>query len=675
LPGAPKGRAGRVDALIVPVDRGLDAVDAVLHRAWWAFPGAMVAAFAFTAGGHPPDAYGGGGVVVLVALAAVVLAARHPAAGWGLRLALPATALVGLTAWSYASSEWSHAPGRAALEASRTLLYAAVLLAAAARGWTAARVRGLALALLAASCAAAAAGVASHLLPDLTGIRSEQHPDRLGWPVSYWNALGLLAGMGAILAVNFAAAAGERLWVRCAGAAATPLLVSTLLLTLSRGALWSSAAGLAVWLVLARPRGLPAAALAVAPATALALLALDRGGVVGTAPADIARAGLGGTPAALLAVAVAAAAILRLLGGPLDRRLAAIRLGRRGRRVLAAGGAVVLVAAVGAGALAAQRSEIPVRAYESFVATGESDQGSASRLTDLSNNNRLSKWTIARDAFDADPLHGLGAGTYDLAWERARPTSGHVLDAHSLYLQTLAELGWPGLTLLLVALGGVLAGLGLRARGPARAVPAALLGTVVAWSLSAAVDWDWQLPVVTAWIFAAGGLALARDAAAPPLVRGRGRLPVRLAVVLACAIAAILPLRVALSQRHLDRGVAAAQAGDCAAAVAEGRRAHAALASRAGPLQLIGACELASRRWNAAERTWREVAAADPGSWLGPYGIALARAGAGRPARAALAAALARNPRERILTDRVDALRRPGRAARRAALSAPVPLP
>ena len=74
-----------------------------------------------------------------------------------------------------------------------------------------------------------------------------------------------------------------------------------------------------------------------------------------------------------------------------------------------------------------------------------------------------------------------------------------VRNAHNLYLETLAELGIPGLTLLLALLGSVFViGLGKwrRAESYERALLAAALAAAAAFVTAAAIDWVWQLTVI-----------------------------------------------------------------------------------------------------------------------------------------------------------------------------------
>src|SRR5437763_200935 len=107
--------------------------------------------------------------------------------------------------------------------------------------------------------------------------------------------------------------------------------------------------------------------------------------------------------------------------------------------------------------------------------------------------NRPHYWHVAWHEVELNPWLGSGAGTFDRYWLLYRPVSSFARDAHSLYLETLAELGPIGLALLLVALGLPLLVL-RRRRDPLLATAAA---AYVAYLLHTGVDWDWELPAVT----------------------------------------------------------------------------------------------------------------------------------------------------------------------------------
>jgi len=104
-------------------------------------------------------------------------------------------------------------------------------------------------------------------------------------------------------------------------------------------------------------------------------------------------------------------------------------------------------------------------------------------------------WGVAWHEVAANPALGSGAGTFADWWLRLRTAPLSTLEAHSLYVETLAELGPLGLALLLVALAaGLVAAWRLRSErlGPA------VLGALVTYALAAAVDFHWELAAVTA---------------------------------------------------------------------------------------------------------------------------------------------------------------------------------
>ena len=136
------------------------------------------------------------------------------------------------------------------------------------------------------------------------------------------------------------------------------------------------------------------------------------------------------------------------------------------------------------------------------------------------------------------PLLGTGAGTFGRYWAASGKALdlGGALDAHSLYLETLAELGPLGLSLLLAMLLAPLRGALARRRTPY--VPAAV-GAYAAFLVHAGLDWDWELPaVVVAALCCAGAVAAAELEPGRPLGRAvRGALLAVSAALAACAIA------------------------------------------------------------------------------------------------------------------------------------------
>jgi hypothetical protein len=106
--------------------------------------------------------------------------------------------------------------------------------------------------------------------------------------------------------------------------------------------------------------------------------------------------------------------------------------------------------------------------------------------------DRVYYWPFAWHALDS-PLRGLGSGAFAQLWALERPVAVNAIDAHSLFLEMLLELGAVGLVLgvatLSVPLVAALRGAGGWAAGAT--------GAYVAFLVHAAVDWDWEMPAVT----------------------------------------------------------------------------------------------------------------------------------------------------------------------------------
>jgi O-antigen ligase len=133
---------------------------------------------------------------------------------------------------------------------------------------------------------------------------------------------------------------------------------------------------------------------------------------------------------------------------------------------------------------------------------------SKGRLTQLT-NNRGDYWRVALTSWSAHPLTGVGAGSFSVEWRRERDSSEAALDAHSLYMETLAELGLVGGLLLLAFIVTVGAAAVRRSRDPADPLAPAAAGCLVAVLVHVGLDWTWEFPAVIliALILAASVLA------------------------------------------------------------------------------------------------------------------------------------------------------------------------
>ena len=233
-------------------------------------PGACVVLLAFQAGGFYPASWSALAFVAAIALAVRVSVIERPFAGFSPWSAVATGAFALLGAWILISASWSDAPGRALVEFGRLLAYLLVLVLCASLAPREHRLawglRWLALA-IAVVCVA---GLVSRLRPDLIA-GSGRDLSRLDYPITYWNGLALLAGVGAIIGLHLSASEREPWPVRVLAAALPPVAACTVYFTLSRGGIFATAFGLAVYLVLGFSRATPAALLAIVPTSAYAL--------------------------------------------------------------------------------------------------------------------------------------------------------------------------------------------------------------------------------------------------------------------------------------------------------------------------------------------------------------------------------------------------------------------
>ncbi len=150
-----------------------------------------------------------------------------------------------------------------------------------------------------------------------------------------------------------------------------------------------------------------------------------------------------------------------------------------------------------------------------LIATGSEKTdplpSSKERLTKIS-TNRGEYWRVAVDSFAGDPLTGVGAGSYGVEWRRERESEDFAQDAHTLYLETLAELGLVGGLLLATFLGAVLLGVARSGSDATDPIAPAAAACLAAFLVHVGLDWTWEFPAVTliALLFAAAAVQPAR---------------------------------------------------------------------------------------------------------------------------------------------------------------------
>lgn len=585
----------------------------------WALCFGLVLFLGLEGGGYDPLVHDQVGIAAWWALLATVAVGLLPRRRLGPAALGALGLLVAFALWVGLSLIWTESVEKTFTDFARALSYVAIfaLVLASRDGRETQRLIG---AVAGAIVVVAIVALLSRLHPDWFPTTAQQTgkileaEDRLSFPLNYWNALAALTAIGVPLLLQMAS--GAR-WIitRAAAAAALPAMMLVLYLTLSRGGIGATAIVVLVFLVVATDRLPKLVPLVIAAAAGALLIALahDREALhEGLANATAREQG-----DELLPIVILVCVAVGLLQAGIST------LGRRWRRPgwsrpskegawagVALGVVVLLVAALAVGA--------PGRvsdAWTEFKEGGGPGEGSE-RLSSAAGESRYQFWTSTVDQNATAPLTGTGSGTFQFWWAREGDAAETVRDAHSLYMQTLGELGIVGIVLLLSFLAWVFVS-GLRTAllsdAEERSRLAAALAGFTVFLLTAAVDWMWQVPVVpvAALMLACGLLVSGGDGTKP-------RLPVpwRAGVAVA-SLLAIVAIAIPLASLSLTRqSQASVRGGDYAAALEDARSAQNVEPAAATPrlqqalvLELMGdfaAAEAAARAAVDRESTnWR----------------------------------------------------------------------
>jgi len=588
-----------------------------------------VAALAADAGGYSPTSWGWSSIVLLLAAALTFAFGSRRLAP--LELALPAL-LAAFAAWGWLSLLWSSDVSETVHEGERMLVYvggATTLVLLGRRS----RVESILALLAAAITSICAYALATRLFTPGSGAYQvvSVDPDtalRLARPLGYANALGALAALGILLLLGFALR-GKSVVARALASAALVLLFPTLYFTYGRGAWLALAAGLMVLVAIERGRlGTLVRLLALTAPAALAVVLASRAHELTRVPASVAAATRDGHRLAVAIAVLGLVAALVPLG--LDRVERRLVFGASLRRAIVVTLAVVLA---GAAATALVRLGGPQaaarRAYHAFNAPAPLvKQDTSERLFSLSGNSRSEYWRVAWREHEHHPWLGGGAGSYQRFWLAYRPSALPVRNAHSLYLQTFAELGPLGLALVVCALAVPFGAVRDARRHPL--APAAL-GAYVAYLLHAGIDWDWEMTAVTLAALTCGVALLlaARGEEAQPLGRGSR--------VVGAVVAAVLCMLALLGFVGNRAAAAASEALDRAnpsAAETQAQRARRWEPWSPEPWRLLGEAQLEVGKIDQAKRSFRHGLGKDSGDW--ELWLDLALSSSGRERRAAL---------------------------------------
>lgn len=523
------------------------------------------------------------------------------------RLATPARvllgALVAYALWTALSLTWTESSERTFTELARTLDYLGVVLLLGLvvdrRTWRSAAA-GLGAGALTVCLLALVSRLAPSAFPTDWAAQTFR-ADRLDYPFGYWNAIGAWAAMSAALALARSVHETSRP-IRALSLGLVPVACVVAYLTYSRTAVAAVALALVLVLAMSRNRGTALIhAAAAAAGTGLAILAIRGAPQIANATGT---AGVGPVVGALV-FALGLGAVVAVLTA--IRRTDDWRLSPRIGRPLGAAAAVMVILAAGV-----YGPHLASRAWHSFRNTGVTNAGASntSRLTNLS-GTRYNLWSVALDGFTAHPSSGVGAGSYQLLWNRRQADTESVRNAHSLWLENMAELGIPGLALILILCGSALTVAIVARRRSNRRITAgastALLCVFAVYLLSASVDWMWQSTAVT--VFALAGVAVLAARLSGP--RPAWRRPVRAGITALALVAGLVQIPGLISTIELRRSQAAARGGDPAQALAWANEAVGAEPWAASPyeqraLVLESDGQLASAAANERQAVTRE---------------------------------------------------------------------
>jgi hypothetical protein len=569
-------------------------------------------------GGFFADSWGWVALPLLLVVALALVVADAPSLSRPQLVAI--VLLTCVVGWTALSAAWAPTAWPPFLEAERAAIYVAALAAVflVGRGSQAAIPVGV----LAACVAVTAWALRPRLFP--------QHATdgRLLGPIGYPNGLGLVAAVGLLLGLGLALHA-DRAWQRAAAAAATVVQMPALVLTFSRGSWVALVAGLTVLTLFELRRGTIVQLVASVPAPALAGWVAGRLPGLTHAGTTLAKTSHDGH---LLAIAMLVLAAAAPLPAAAARRARLPRLGRRSRLVLLFALAIVVVAG---GTAALTRAGGPDALVQRATATAPGGNLNG-RLLSASTNGRGDYWRVAVDEVRAHPALGGGAGTWGRWWLLRRPDSFGALDAHNLYLETLAELGPVGLVLLLAALAAPL----LALRGTTAPIAGACAAGYVAFLTHATLDWDWELPAVAlaGLLCGAGLLAVAPPSRSRVSIHG----PLRAGALALSVLAAAGVFVLQVGNTALAHASDALDADQLDRAAAQARRAQTWQPWSTRPRLYLGQSQLAAGNLAEAATTFDAALRRDAGDWELWYQLALATSGDRR--KTALDRATALNP-------------------------------
>jgi O-Antigen ligase len=575
----------------------------------------LVAYLGFSGGGYDLLVWGEVGLVVWWALLLAAILGVVRLRGAGVAVWVPLGALAGLTVWTALGLSWGHSAERGVVELARLVTYlglfvGAVMVARAGQGR--ALVGGVAVALAAIGVVALLSRLHPAWFPAPKGSDLLAERNRLDYPLNYFNGLAALLGLGITVLAGLAVVARGRA-SRAVSAAALPAMVLALYFTLSRGGFLAAGIGLLTLLALA-PDRLPKLASLLVPAAGSAVLILVASGRQDLQDGlSTATAKHQGDQLLLLTLGVCVAVgLLAPAAAGLCRQLTGGWRPSRGR------GAAVAVVVVVAGAtlfLSAGGAQAVSDGWTKFREPNiqATANQSATRLTNVSGRGRYQFWRSAIDAGQQEPVHGIGPGGFAYWWAEHGRLDRFIQNAHSLYLETFAELGIVGLALVLAFVGSLLLAAARHALGGGdRALAAVGAASCASFAASAAIEWVWQIPVLPAaflMLGAAGVARWSRETVSRPVWAER----LGFAAVAVAALAVLVPP--VIGSASLRSSQEAVAAGRLAEGLGDARSAERAQPYAGSPKVQRALIEERGGDLVAADSAIREATSAEPRDW------------------------------------------------------------
>ncbi len=604
-----------------PAKKNLPGPDTV---ASWILGFGLIVFLGANGGGHGIDVFGQFGTFAWLILILGAILGLFPVGRPGKQAWLGVGLLVALLAWACLGLSWTDSTDKTLVEIARLSTYAAIFtLAVASRGRD--QLPHQIGAVGAGVVAIAGVALLSRFQPDLfpsaaeTGRILTSEAARLSFPLNYWNGLGALLALG-LPALLQVAGARNPVPVRAVAAGAVPIIVLALYFTFSRGGLLAAAIAVAAYLCLTTHRltKVMVSAIAIGGGVVLVLIAHSmpdvREGLLNSAAHRQGDRMMWLTPLICVLTGLAAWGAIHLTAG--RSRPGWMRISRTQALIGAGAAAAVLVVALVALGAPGKVSD----GWTSFKSSETPEQGST-RLSAANGNGRYQLWSSALRQFESAPITGRGAGTYEYWWAERGDRPGFVRDAHSLYFQTLGESGVVGFLLiagliLFVLASGTVRSLSSRDERSSWLAPA--VAGCLAFAVSAALDWTWQIPAVVAaflllaaTILSQSGAEIQRAGIVSATAGPRPRAV--LAVISVAGIAALtIPVSTAIL---LDRSSEYARQGNLEAALDSARSAHGVSPSTAAPLiQEAGLLEAMGEVDLAIARA-RQATEAEPVNW------------------------------------------------------------